>query len=391
MTILTRYVLKNIFLIFVISVLVLTIGFGLIFITRIVMAFGTPLGIAVAMFPYVLPEVFSMIIPLAALCAVCPVFSKMAACGEFIALKSAGIPPWKALLPAWVFVLILSFVMVWINDLSLSWGRKEMTRVLFSGMQTLVIGKIADEGKFAMPNGSITIEAGSVDETGQLHDAYFHFAKQDVRGTAASATLAIDYKRDPPVFGVSLVNAQFENGKTGVYFPEKVFFEFTPEKFSNVLLHADPSMAKIPEELEKLERSRQEFRQKLASRLTFGCITGDFSAIQDTNLAEREGFERQLDFRRNRYRLIIPRYWANGFTCFFFVWVGAPFAIRLKLDDFFGSFFICFISILLIYYPLMIFSFQGVKNGTFHPLFAWTGNVVMFIIGCVLLKQIHRH
>ena len=391
MSILTRYVLKNILVMFVAAVLVLTLGFGLIFITRIVVTLGTPLDIAIAMFPYVLPEVFSMIIPIAVLFAVCPTFSKMSALGEIICLKAAGIPPWKALLPAWVFVIILSFVMVWINDLSLSWGRKEMTRVLFSGMQALVIGKIADEGKFAMPDGSISIEAGSVDENGQLHDTYFHFAKQDVRGTATSATLSIDYKRDPPVFGVSFVNAKLENGKAGVYFPEKAHFEFTPEKFSDSILHADPPMAKVQEVLDKMEQSRQEYRQRLASRLTFGFVTGDFTAIKDSDFANRDGFERQLDFERNRCRLVVPRYWANGFTCFFFVWVGAPLAILLKRDDYFGSFFICFIAILLVYYPLMIIGFQGVKNGTFHPVFAWLGNTVMFIIGCVLVKQIHRH
>lgn len=391
MTILSRYVIKNILFLFVSSLTTLTVLVGFFFITRIVVNLGAPLNIALAMFPYTLPEVFSLVVPFTILFAVCPTFGKMAASKEFISLKAAGIPPWKALLPAWILAFGISLLMVWVNDLSYSWGRKEAARVLISGMQTLVVNKLAEDGKFSMPDGSVTIEAEHVDATGQLFDTYFYFSKGEIRGTASQARLSIDYSREPPVFGLSLNNAQFENENAGIVLSKDFFYEFIPENLSDSLHRNDPPLYTIPKELEKIEQTRQEYRQRIAARLTFGFVTGDYSAIKESDLINRDNFECELNGKRNRYRLTGPRYWACGFACFFFVWVGAPLAIRLNRADLLANFFISFSIILVIYYPLLVFSFQEIKDGSLHPMFAWTGNAALAVLGCILLKQVHRH
>ena len=57
------------------------------------------------------------------------------------------------------------------------------------------------------------------------------------------------------------------------------------------------------------------------------------------------------------------RRWANGLSCLCFVLIGAPMAILMRNADFLTSFFVCFVPILLMYYPLMIVGVDQAKLG----------------------------
>jgi hypothetical protein len=36
-----------------------------------------------------------------------------------------------------------------------------------------------------------------------------------------------------------------------------------------------------------------------------------------------------------------------------------------------------------------MFGLEGAKSGPVPPFFAWTGNVVLAVVGCYFLKKIH--
>ena len=78
------------------------------------------------------------------------------------------------------------------------------------------------------------------------------------------------------------------------------------------------------------------------------------------------------------------RRWAGGFACLCFVLVGVPMAICLRNRDFLTSFFLCFLPILIVYYPLMIFGADQAKNGNLPTIFVWAGNGMLMLwgVGC---------
>ena len=84
------------------------------------------------------------------------------------------------------------------------------------------------------------------------------------------------------------------------------------------------------------------------------------------------------------------RRWANGFSCLCFVIVGAPLAIRMRKSDFWTIFAVCFIPILLAYYPLLMFGVGQAKSGTLPPFVVWLGNLVMIGLGIFLINRIER-
>jgi lipopolysaccharide export system permease protein len=104
--------------------------------------------------------------------------------------------------------------------------------------------------------------------------------------------------------------------------------------------------------------------------------------------------ERQLlDARQRLYKLYMEpcRRWANGFSCLCFVIVGAPLAIRMKNTDLMTSFIMCFLPILLVYYPLLMFGTSQAKSGSFPSWGVWAGNILLVIIGWRLTRHVCRY
>lgn len=66
-------------------------------------------------------------------------------------------------------------------------------------------------------------------------------------------------------------------------------------------------------------------------------------------------------------------------------------AIRLKNRDILTSFFLCFLPILVVYYPLLAYGVEGAKNGTLPPYAVWAGNALLALWGWWLLKRVLRY
>ncbi len=71
--------------------------------------------------------------------------------------------------------------------------------------------------------------------------------------------------------------------------------------------------------------------------------------------------------------------------------VGVPMAIRLRNRDFLTSFFVCFLPILIAYYPAMIVGADQVKNGNLPTIFVWAGNIMLMLWGLWLLRRVMRY
>jgi lipopolysaccharide export system permease protein len=84
------------------------------------------------------------------------------------------------------------------------------------------------------------------------------------------------------------------------------------------------------------------------------------------------------------------RRWANGFSCLCFVLVGAPMAIRMRNADFLTSFFLCFLPILVVYYPVVMLGVDQAKRGSVPPVAVWFGNLLIVLWGWWLLRRVVR-
>ena len=85
------------------------------------------------------------------------------------------------------------------------------------------------------------------------------------------------------------------------------------------------------------------------------------------------------------------RRWANGFSCFFFALVGIPVSMRYRFDSFLSSFFVCFLPILGVFYPLLMFQEELTTSGSCHPIFFWLADAVLLVAGLLLVRGVIRH
>ena len=150
--------------------------------------------------------------------------------------------------------------------------------------------------------------------------------------------------------------------------------------------------------LREIPPARQEscaairrLEQQLAVESAVGFLTGDFDDLTGPRWTDNL---RWLDYQRQYLqRLEVEPYrrWSGGFSCLAFVLVGAPLAMRLRTADLMTTFGICFLPVLLIYYPLFAYGLDRAKDGALPPYCVWLGNLVCAVIGLWLLRRVNRY
>ncbi|MBQ2557068.1 MAG: LptF/LptG family permease, partial [Thermoguttaceae bacterium] len=146
-----RYVLGGVTKLFVTTLLIFTVALLFLLVVQMSLKTGFPFTYSFRLTPYLVPEIFAIAIPASALFAVTIFFAKMGGNNEIIGLKSLGIAPWRILYPVWILMFGVSVCGVWFNDLSTSWTRLEMNRVLLEGVETMLLSQLRTENRFVAP------------------------------------------------------------------------------------------------------------------------------------------------------------------------------------------------------------------------------------------------
>jgi lipopolysaccharide export system permease protein len=71
--------------------------------------------------------------------------------------------------------------------------------------------------------------------------------------------------------------------------------------------------------------------------------------------------------------------------------IGVPMAIRRRQGEFWGSFFACFLPILLVYYPMLVGTVDYAKEGILPPQVVWLGNIMLAGWGIWLMRGVVKH
>jgi lipopolysaccharide export system permease protein len=147
----------------------------------------------------------------------------------------------------------------------------------------------------------------------------------------------------------------------------------------------------LPEKTAKQVLLVSRLEQQQAAGLAFALTSGDFQRLAGPAVQPQSSQLAQARSDLHRMRTEPPRRWANGFSCLCFAMVGAPMAILRRYSDTWATFFVCFLPILIIYYPLMMYSVGQAKTGTMPPVTVWLGNVVLMAWGAWLLRRVYRY
>ncbi len=394
MRIYTRYVFWGIFSLFVrylLLVVVLIPVLGLIQTS----SQGIPASLALKALPYQAPQFLSLLMPICAVTAVAQHLAKMREKGEFIALKAMGIAPWRVLLPVYILMLIASFANVWLTDLASSWGRDMTRNTIVNGFETTIHAQLKKERTFSLPGNKYVIDVSAVTEDNVLVNPIFSCKKENLNISAERAKIEVRNNKFDPVVVIRLFNTEANTPNAVAALPQEYPIELPINNFFKSF-RIDPPVSKSREALAELDAEIAAYHRTLASQASFALLTGNLFETSQQEWRAREWREREFSRRRNGYRLLAPRAWATGFSCFFYVWLSAPFSI-------------CFIpgslkkyqipeipttaAALIVTVPTYFIFFQialsNAKHGTIPPASIWLGNVVLGLLGVIYLKKAH--
>ena len=394
MKIISRYVLSELLQVFLVALTALTLFMLVIGLVKEAQQQGLGFLQIAALVPYVLPEAMRFAVPGTMLFAVASVFGRMSASNEITALKAAGITPMATIWPAMALAVVVSFVSVWLNDVAVSWGRDGVRRVIVGSVEEIIYGRLRQQRSYSTPQVSINVKGVdgkklirptlSFQPGGSAAPVTVSAAEAQLRADAAAGTLVITF-RDGTLH-VGDFKAVFPDTIERVVPLNTVSQKNIVSTSPSEIAMADFTKART-EQIARISQLEQESAAKTAMAILSGRM--------DQSVPGAVEFERQaVKQEQSRLKRIIMepwRRWANGFSCLCFVLVGAPMAIRMRNADFLTSFFLCFLPILIIYYPVFMLGISRVKAGALPPSAVWMGNVLMMLWGLWLLRRVVRN
>jgi lipopolysaccharide export system permease protein len=345
--------------------------------------------------PYFLPNALVFAVPGTILFAACSVYGRMSADNELVAAKSIGISPWTFVTPGFALSFLISLAAVWLNDVASSWGQRGIDRVVLQSLEQIAYGLLRTHRSYSCARFSINVE--NVQGRKLIHPTVT-FLTSDKGSpailTAEEAELRLN--ADKTALTILVTNSRVEWDGNSMELPGNQQMREIPlaeasrkgghsEKPSNAAMHEIP--ARIAQHREDMCR----LQQRLAAEAAYQLLTGDFAGLAGPAWTANAQHLQEAQYQLFRLQLVPWRRWANGFSCLFFVMVGTPLAIRLRNADMWTSFGLCFLPILLVYYPLLMYGLDRAKCGALPPYMIWLGNIVLLGVSGWLLRKVMRY
>jgi lipopolysaccharide export system permease protein len=391
MRLFTRYVLGDLCKVFALALFGLTGGMILAFLGQEAMRFGLGPSTVLRLAPYMFPNALRFAIPGTILLTVCCVFGRMSAANEVVAIRALGISPMALVGPALALAFLVSLATVWINDVAITWGRQNVHRVVLESVEKIVYGMLQSQRSYSTKRFAINVKA--VDGRRLIRPTIIiQPGEGDPPLTLTARVAELRRNEGDGTLSLLLTEGLVEQGKVRLEFPD-TFEHMIP--LSHVSkrgeLSNSPSecpSSKIRSEIEKQQRQIQALRQSLAADAAYHMVLGEFDSLGDPSWHDRRAQLEGAEHRLRRLQTEPWRRWASGFSCFFFVLLGAPLAIRLRNSDLWTTFGVCFLPILLFYFPLLMLGIDRAKSGAWPPYSVWLGNVVLLAVGLALLRRV---
>ena len=388
----TRYIITEFAVVFSISVTVMTMLMVLIFLVQEGLRENLTLGTIAELIPYTIPTALSFAIPGTCLFATCIVYGRLSATNEIVAIKAQGIAPSRLIFPGLVVAFLLSLCTLYLNDIAVSWGRSGIYQVILNASAKTIYSVLGATGSFSKDKINIVVD----DIQGKdLINPVFEWWEDGSRSQvqASKAQISVDQADSKLVLEVH--NAQIQMGdEATLTFPK----EDIRIPLGNVTKREGPGrspsnlpLRQMAAELEHQKIYLASMQREMAMKAAFDMIDGNMLELTSRKWRQRHVDLETENYRKFRLQSEPWRRWANGFSCLCFVIVGAPLAIRMRKSDFWTIFAVCFIPILLAYYPLLMFGVGQAKSGSLPPYVVWLGNLVMIFVGLYLIRDIEKH
>ena len=407
MKILERYILKENFKPFVVSLMVTTFVMLLdkiIDLLNLIIEKHLDVLTIVSIFGLSLPFILALTIPMAILLASIMSFGRLSVDNELIAFKSCGINIYTLLKPTVIAALFISFFMVYFNNAVLPQTnhmlknmmikanyRRPATAIVpgtFNSMKNYTIyvkERIDDElfgiliynrekakfpqtisaerGKIELANGGNSLKA--ILYNGQMHE-------RDQKNP--DKYNISEFKK----FTLNLPDLGYKMNQEGTdYRGDR---ELSSNAMQGIVNERENKIELLQTEIEDIQESINKMNSNEEEEIDKNELKKSYNRL---NLKSDKITSLKSDVRK--YQVEIHKKYAIAFACVIFVLIGAPIGMMTKTSGVGMSFSVSAI-VFLIYYGALTLGEELADKGIVSPFLAmWISNIVFSIIGIYLV------
>jgi len=392
MRLLQRYILFELLKVFSFLLSILTILLVFVGVFREATEKGLGPAQAAQILPFVVPILMPFTVPATLLLTVCLVYGRMAGDQEVTAAKAAGINVMSMLWPGLLLGIVLSLVSLVLMDQVIPWGQRKIQQIVSEAVEDIFLDMLRTKHIVADPSRGVSVMVMDVDGKTLIRPTFrlSREGSEPVMVQAQRATVRFDMERRDVVIHLERSQAEFGRDRTFSIRDNDIRFPMPKQ-----LADTHPRHLTIRE----IKKSMAEIRSELSAytagkdfRTMFALTLGEYQELaEDTTLYHRE-FEKPKESDLRKLHTEIHSRLAMSTSCLFFVLIGGPFAMLQARRQFLTSFIMCFVPILVVYYPLALGMMNLCKTGQADPAWAmWIGNAVLFTAGLHILRKVLRH
>lgn len=356
-----------------------------------------PVQVLLAM-PYLIPPTLPYTIPCCLLFACTVVYGGMSGTNEITAIKAAGISVFRALTPAIVLGVAASALCLWLSDHFIPQCNRGFAQRLASDLQGTIYAYLSRMGSINESDFPYEIYVHSVRGDKLIRPIFKHrnaAGYYDMVAQASEATLRVlpaENGNDARVVLFLKDGAASTDLQSTAYFRDRTqempvpsFAKQGEEKNENLAI--DGCLALAAERIEKAA----EIDFELSLTAIDSVLTGrtfDFGADLPERQYKSERFYRKA--RESEAEMHIRL--SQSTTGLPFVLLGCPVSMLFRRRDFLQTFFVCFLPIVLLYYPALILTANVFKETYgIPPAILWLPGTALTLAALPLLRHIRRY
>lgn len=392
MRLLQRYILVELLKVFTFILSVLTLLLVFVGVFQQVAEKGLGPVHILKILPFIVPSLMPFTIPATLLLTVCVVYGRLSGDQEITVSKAAGINAMSLLFPALTLGGVLSLASLILSDQIIPWAVANIQQVVTSAVEDIFLDILRNQHRYIDPDHGISIAVTDVQDK-KLIGPVFRYSRdghKPITMKFEEATLNFDLENEEVILHMERGTLD-SPGNNQITLKEHDF----PFPLPNEVKRTKPrhmTVNTIVKKLNGLNEKLELTKKERDIETAFALVIGDYEYLKEFKLNQFDIFFKEHKKDIQRFNTEIQNRFALATSCFCFALLGAPFSILQGRRQFLTNFMICFVPILVIYYPIVLLMMNLCKNGSVDPRWGmWIANIVLVIASLFVLRKVLKH
>jgi lipopolysaccharide export system permease protein len=288
---------------------------------------------------------------------------------------------------------VLSVVSLLLTDQVIPWALTNIERRVAQMGEAIFLDILHTQKVYIHRDPSLQISVLDVEGKKLIHPLFRYTPRGGSTMTILADEASIQFDLDKAVVLVDLVRFTLEvPNRQNFRNSEHQEFSFPIPQPPARLKAMNCSIRELRKNLAGMTTNLEARRTERDVETAFALGTGDFERLHASELLKYDEDLQNNQEDIARIHTDIHKRFALSASCFFFAFLGAPFSVLQARRQVLTSFFMCFLPILILYYPIALLMMNLSKSDLVNPAWAmWMGNAVLMPIAWVTLRKVLKH